>query len=207
MSESVSFTMSVTDQADKKMTRSITDVDPSATDSQIVALAEGLNSLTTNTLSNISRVAKKDLDPTITYYDPIWDFGNDLGVLTVDGNTITATIAQLPTTLDDAIMVELKAKIGTTPNLNIPTSQIFKTIKVEFVPGADAQYTDQKECCFGALFAYNEISSPVGYFNVLKPYAAYDQPCTIKITLPAGSFIVNTTTYYYNESVVTVNFV
>ena len=61
MADKTSFIMNTTSALNKDSKRSITDISSSATDSQIVALAEGINALTTNTLNSISKVTTKDL--------------------------------------------------------------------------------------------------------------------------------------------------
>lgn len=50
-----------TDVSGKKSTKNLTDLSATATDAQIAALVEGLNSLTTNTLSQINRVETTDI--------------------------------------------------------------------------------------------------------------------------------------------------
>lgn len=65
-----SFTITQTTQSDKKITRSITNINPEASDGQIAALAQGLNNLTTNRLDGVDRVDKRDIDTSETYYTP-----------------------------------------------------------------------------------------------------------------------------------------
>lgn len=64
MADKTSFIMDVKTTEDKNSKRSITDISPSATDAQIVALAQGFNNLTTNTLEGVSKVTTKDLSVT-----------------------------------------------------------------------------------------------------------------------------------------------
>lgn len=212
--ESVSFTMNITDQAEKKMTRSITDINPAATDDQIVQLAEGLNSLTTNTLGNISRVEKKDIDPTIEYQDIVWD-------LTVDGsgvasdtstNTVTVTISQLPTLSTD---LSEWATFGITPkivvgrDIYLPALQIINTLKITYkLDSWTKDPSAENDDVLMPLFP--DFTAPTGTASAYLMFIAntgFIYPCTVYITLPAGSFINGNTTYYYNESVITVNFV
>lgn len=65
---STSITME-TSYSGKESTRSITNVNPNASDADIATFTKGLNALTDNTLKKVNRVDKTEIDTDITYYD------------------------------------------------------------------------------------------------------------------------------------------
>ena len=61
MADNVSMTIKSTSQTGKKLSRSITDIDPNATDAQLETLGNALNSLTYNHLSSLTRVQTSEI--------------------------------------------------------------------------------------------------------------------------------------------------
>lgn len=61
MADKISATITYLDSSNNKGTKSITDIDPSASASSIKNFCEGLTALTTNTLSTIEKLEKTDI--------------------------------------------------------------------------------------------------------------------------------------------------
>ena len=60
--EKVSLTMSTTSTAGKNSTKSITDINDNASDSELLGFATAFNNLTTNTLGTVAKVTKREID-------------------------------------------------------------------------------------------------------------------------------------------------
>lgn len=92
MADSTSIIMELQNQEGKKTSKSITDVDPNATNGDIKAFTTGMNALTNNTLGNITKVDKTTIDKTLTYVDTALTFIKDNdpnNAITIEGNIIT----------------------------------------------------------------------------------------------------------------------
>lgn len=59
---SVSVNLGITSALGKKSTKAYTDINPYATNSQIVAFADAVNNLTTNSLTSMTKIIKDDLE-------------------------------------------------------------------------------------------------------------------------------------------------
>lgn len=70
MATKISAVMTVTDTANKQGSKSITDIDPNASDLQVKNFLVALNALTTNTLNSIELVTKKDITDAHEPYQP-----------------------------------------------------------------------------------------------------------------------------------------
>ena len=85
---STSVNIGITAANGKKSTKAVTDIDPSAANSDIKAFTSALNNLTTNSITSINKIVKEDIDKT---YTPI--------TFTVDNNQDLTSI--VPTKVDD----------------------------------------------------------------------------------------------------------
>ena len=102
--ETTSVNISYTTPLGKKSSRAFTNIDPEASDKEIVDFSEAMNDLTNNTLTSTSKITKKEIDTSITYYDLEVTItkGND----TNNGITINGTsgavieLSKMPTTSD-----------------------------------------------------------------------------------------------------------
>lgn len=105
-----SIALNQTTQDSKKIQRSITHIDPSATNADILAFAEGLNGLSTNTLAEVRRVDTTDL---------LNDTRADRNIqLQYNSGTSVTSIAYstLATTPENADVINLIANGNPTPN-------------------------------------------------------------------------------------------
>ena len=102
--EVTSVNVSYTTPLGKKASRAFTNVDPNASDKEIVDFSEAMNDLTTNTLTSTSKITKKEIDTSITYYDLEVTItkGNDTNNgITINGTSgATIEINKMSTTTD-----------------------------------------------------------------------------------------------------------
>lgn len=110
-----SITMETSTTAGKKSTRSITNVNPDATNSEIKNFVTGLNELTTNTLESVNRIDKTTIDTDITYTTPyIKTDITGTHIVKVDDFNYTVDVSQSYSATNDAesIMLILKVTSG-----------------------------------------------------------------------------------------------
>lgn len=90
--------MGVKTTLDKKMQRSITNINPNAADGDIVNFVEGLNGLSTNTLTEVRRVDTTEL-LNDTRADRNLQFEDETTTKTIQGSTLSSN-ANEPTALE-----------------------------------------------------------------------------------------------------------
>ena len=109
---STSITMNSTTQTGKQISRSITSVNPNATNSEISTFVKGLNALTTNTLGSINRVDKTEIDDTLPQLTVSitkeYDNGN---AITINGTTVTIELSKVATG-DDKPFITLNTSLN-----------------------------------------------------------------------------------------------
>lgn len=104
--EVTSVNVSYTTPLGKKASRAFTNVDPNASDKEIIDFSEAMNDLTTNTLTSTSKITKKEIDTSITYYDLVVSVAKNAEKDPNNGITINGTsgatieINKMPTTTD-----------------------------------------------------------------------------------------------------------
>lgn len=216
MATTNSLIINSVDQASKKNQKTLTDINPDANTAALKTFATKLNAITTNSLGSIAKVTREEFDPSITYHDIVWTLMPEGTGVTSDTstNTVTVTRSQLPALSTD--MSEWAGfKIMCDINVNgashlLPALQTINTLRITYkmdswTKDPSSQYDD----VFIPLFPdfTNPASGGTSFYSMYIVNTGDIYPCTAYITLPAGSFISGNTTYYYNESVVTVNFV
>ena len=137
MATQTSLSMKMTTPSQETTTRSITNVNPDATNAQLTELAEGLVELTNNTLVVTNKVSKEELDYDyeLTFY--VREDTPNAGLITrVDNNTYTVDKSKIPLTTDDVNhinCIEFATKAG---DYNI-FDNIKRKLTFVFYPTAD----------------------------------------------------------------------
>lgn len=173
-----SLTLEQMTSTNTKKSRSITNINPAATDQQLVNLATALNDLTTNTLKGVNRVDKTEIDPNVVYTPVVVSLGVTSAHYTQDGNTFTFDNKE--NVLDNYLVAKCN-------NIVIPIGDF--SIKNE-VNTADAFF----------FYYYINPSGLEGYTLGISAYAApseYTKNATCTVTFPGGSVTKSGTTYYY----------
>ena len=99
MADSTSVIMGLTTTSNKKTSKSITNVDPNASAGDIKTFVDGLNSITSDTLTSITRVQKTDIEGTYADRTVTITKDNDANnAVTIDGNNITVNFTQVADT-------------------------------------------------------------------------------------------------------------
>ena len=115
MADSTSVIMGLTTTSNKKTSKSITNVDPNASAGDIKTLVDGLNSITTDTLTSITRVQKTDIEGTYADRTVTIDKENDANnAVTIDGKTITVNFPQVAdtTTYEDMTYITISTNVS-----------------------------------------------------------------------------------------------
>lgn len=111
MATDTSLTMSTVATNGKKSTKSVTNIDPTATDTELLTFANALNNVTTNTLETVNKVTKKELDGTSLDLNLTASKGNDSSnAITISGNNITVDSTKIADTSDIDAMTYLSLK-------------------------------------------------------------------------------------------------
>ena len=188
LADSTSVIMNLTTTAGKKSSKSITDVDPNASNGDIKNFFYGLNSITTYTLGTITKVSKSEIE-NVTYYDlslTATKSNDSNNAITISGKNITIDSTKIVDTSDLDSMTSLTLKF-TVNNNAIDTGKFI-------VEGNGDFFNDGYLMTSGT-----SVDSHVGISIVLyKPSSA--KTGTVTLTIPAGKY----STYNYNAC--TVNF-
>lgn len=215
--ETTSLNMSYTTPLGKKASRAFTNVDPNATDSELANFSEAMNDLTTNTLTSTSKITKKDIDISNTYYKS-WVSINIIG----DGKTPTSeqsylikiadgeynvSIAGLNTDIAEACNnpVEFYAtiKVGSTYyRMTIPLSmwtfQYTCPTKDSVLPVMHIGGTEQApephnyNSAYIAFAKINEVTTPGETITISFPGGTYDvQAETGRYTIDSAKLILH----------------
>ena len=182
MADKTSFTMKLKSGVDDESTRSVTDINPNATDSQIVGLAQGLAGLTTDTLESINRVETRELSTAEK-------LPRELTL-----NSTTATLTQ--------IRQETTANSAYNPTLSITSDGT--DISEDPLSVKGGMYIKDYTCCLPACIRYDDWDGmEVSYPNLLICCGnSYDNlgamTGTITVALPENE------KYAYAEATFTV---
>ena len=215
--ESTSLNMGYTTPLGKKSSRAFTNIDPNATDSELATFSEAMNDLTNNTLTATSKITKKDIDISNTYYES-WVSINIEG----DGKTPTAqqsylikiadgeyniSIAGLNTDIAEACNnpVELYAtiKVGNsyyrmaiplsmwTFQYTCPTSE--SVLPVMHIGGSDqAPEPNQYITTYIAFSKITDVTTPGETVTISFPGGTYDvQAETGRYTIDSAKLILH----------------
>ena len=133
MSTSINLKMKAAN--DKNISQALTYIDPNASNADLKGFAQGLVSLTTNTLQQINKITTEDIDKT---YTPLSITLNGSGNITptISGNTITYSAsdcinASTPYTGDGetirfiGTMITIKAGTTTVPSAGITVDNTY----------------------------------------------------------------------------------
>lgn len=105
-----SFTMTTESNLGKKSTKSVTNINPDATNGQLVALATALNNVTTNTLKSVAKVQKTELDGQYPSSDTIIQMDSEdtasAGVITITGHNVAVNAALIGTNKEAYLYIE-----------------------------------------------------------------------------------------------------
>ena len=184
-----------------KLSKSITDINPDASNADLNAFAEGIYALTNNTVSAVTKVTKEELTNRVSPLNattPIYNLDNSLHTYTVDISTLTVTA-----------------------NVDIAATETYPTLAINFVSYA------VRNAYASNCYAQFKIQAATGEEYASPPFvliAASGAPelhftlaintlgsglkevlygSTILITLPA----LTVGDVHYEQKIITVNFV
>ena len=193
-----SLTMSTTSTAGKKSTKSITNVNPNASEGEMYQLAIALNNVTTNTLNDVSRVDKTEL-ANVTYNDWTIEYEAHSNALVWNAATKTLTVD----------LSECDGSTDTEQN----TSQAyfwfsFNSVKVKRIPKYIFETPTTADATINTVIfdGWQFNSSSVMRFV----FTGETNPIsdTAKVILPAGEYeLMNGNTAYFNELAITINYI
>ncbi len=177
-----------TSYSGKESTRSITNVNPNASDADIATFTKSLNALTDNTLKKVNRIDKNEIDPNITYYDvKLETLGDPSQNITFDATTNTLTI--------NAAAAQQDTEETTGLIMNIQDG------------GAKRQITNKPRIIDWAFGTSDEIAiyqmssgSLIGISYIKSANPVSDQ---FTITFAGGSFVSGGTAYNYSPFTIT----
>lgn len=189
-----SLTLEQMTSTNTKKSRSITNINPDATNQQLINLATSLNALTTNTLKGINRVDKTEIDTDIVYstVEAYWsDDGSQVPTgVTIDGLTININNASITET----VVISIGFRIQGVTNANIVFNSM--TVKNTTANGVYAAYS---------MSEYTDITNPRTQLDIQYLQNSSTGSETTTLTIPGGSTTVGSTTYYYATFTLTVN--
>lgn len=194
--EKISFTMSTT-KGDKKQSKSVTDISPTASRDQIIGLAQAINNLTTNQLSSVIRVEKSVLTD-VDYLTATPHFTKELdnnNAITIDGATITISNSKLPSTTDISAMpdvaLEAQYSVGGLSYFLTTDSIIWQQPEMGYIILTYTSLTNNQ------FLSYQ--------VTLLQTESEYFKPMTIHATLRFKPVIINDETRYVNPLNFTIN--
>ena len=162
--ETTSVNISYTTPLGKKASRAFTNVDPNASDKEIVDFSEAMNDLTTNTLTSTSKITKKEIDTSVTYYDSWIGINTDNDGKTPDSSQ-SAWLTKVADGVYNASLANMYAVGGN--NDNYVRLQVFcdstNNVKLD-VPLLNLEYYLDYTA---STFSGNNF--PVMYPNVTQP--------------------------------------
>ena len=209
--EVTSVNISYTTPLGKKSSRAFTNVDPNASDKEIVDFSEAMNDLTTNTLTSTSKITKKEIDTSVTYYDSWIGINFDNNGKTPD-NTQSAWLTKVADGVYNASLANMQTIEG---NDNKICFQVFcdstNNVKLD-VPLINLEY-------------YLDCPEPTGqldssYFPVMYPEVLTENTSGVKRYMmqmyflrgvtdfpdgPGGQIIIKVQAGTYNKAGTTNN--
>lgn len=183
-----SLTLEQTTINSKNITRSVTNISPTANDSQLYEFAEALNGLTTNTLDKVNRIDKREITNeefyNVTAVQSRWF--NDGGAGTFSG--LTATIS--------------KANIADTTDTS---KQTYMRFYPEIREGSIVVAINLKEVTFSCSTSL-QGNAAIDYQNNvgIAIYFVAPESGTVTVTIPAGQVTSGGNVYKYNATTFTV---
>ena len=199
--EKVSLTMSTTSTAGKNSTKSITDINDNASDSELLGFATAFNNLTTNTLGTVAKVTKREIDNEPAANPILSVQSEDANIYTVTGSGTEYNIAVALSAfqqIDDAIyddgkMVKVTLQDGVYGSIYNGRYQASCDANLDNVPGdsgwigalvwlgSERDGVGQDSVVFACPVAWNKDNIDASTIN------------NVKVTFPATK--VGTTTY------------
>ena len=184
-----SILMDVTSTAGKTSSKTITDISTDASDGDILAFAQQMNALTTNSLESVSTVTKKTISG-ITYYDlalSLLKGEDDNNAITISGNTITVDMSEI-------------SGVGTDPDSGMTYADISAKINNTKIPMLNFNVTTSGDWGNLILFNINLTTN-----NITIGFKEYNNTINLSftITIPEGVF----NNQHYNAATVTVNLI
>lgn len=196
--ETTSLTMTTTSTAGKKSTKSITDVNPNASEGEMYQLATALNNVTTNTLTGVSRVDKTELT-NVTYNNWTIEYSGSHSALSWNAaaKTLTVDLSEC----EDSTDTETNNSQGT---FNFS----FNNVKVKRIPKYIVETPATEDPTINTVIFDNWQANE---WSMLR-FVFTKEPATIndtaKVILPAGEYeLMNDSTAYFNELAITINYI
>lgn len=186
-----SLTLEQTTINSKNITRSVTNISPTANDSQLYEFAEALNGLTTNTLDKVNRIDKREITDekyyNITATQSRWF--NDGGKGTISDSGLTATISKA--NIADSTDTATQTCVDLFPQIYEGSS-----ISVAINP---------KEVTFSCSTSL-QGNAAVNYQDNVGIMVSFVAPAsgTVTVTIPAGQVTSGGNVYKYNATTFTV---
>ena len=180
-----SLNLKMKSASDKDMSQAITYIDPNASNADLKGFAQGLVSLTTNTLQSISRIDKTDIDKNYTTVTANRENSVTDGMqITVDGNNVTIAQSEIISKKFD--VSSNGESIGTMAifclNYTAGTLNITQLVDTQYVIKTKKSPSTFRAITIGRhqdsydsydefyLFWGEEISEIVGFeFNIIVP--------------------------------------
>lgn len=180
-----SIIIDTTKEGEKKQ-KSIPYVNPQATDSELIAFAQGLVDLTNQTYESTTIVSKRNLDT---------DSKPDRSLTLKIQNTQTSTVANVPLDLSqDTFDIPLSyiqaSNLSTAMSLGVPTNDTSKLFLTNLT-GASLQWN---QITYGTT--YNSYGWRCIYEQITEPFTM-----SFKLNLPSNDI------YNAWEKTITINFV
>ena len=202
MSDSISLSVDYTTSNRKSASRTITNVKPSATDSELNSFVNDLYNLTSNSVGTVTRIAKRKIDEVVPPTNPIVSVqSEDANIYTVTGSGTEYNIAVALSAfkqIDDAIyddgkMVKVTLQDGVYGSIYNGRYQASCDANLDNVPGdsgwigalvwlgSERDGVGQDSVVFACPVAWNKGNIDASTIN------------NVKVTFPATK--VGTTTY------------
>ena len=193
-----SLTMSTTSTAGKKSTKSITDVNPNASEGEMYQLATALNNVTTNTLNSVSRVDKTEL-ANVTYNN--WTIEYE-----AHSDALSWNVAAKTLTVD---LSECEESTDTEENLSQAHFWFsFNNVKAKRIPKYIVETPTTEDATINTVIFDGwqwDGPSEMRFVFTKETNTISD---TAKIILPAGEYeLMNGNTAYFNEIAITINYI
>ena len=186
LADSTSVIMNLTTTTGKKSSKSITDVNPNASDGDIKNFVNGLNSITTDTIDTITKVSKSEIE-NVTYYDLtviIEKINDSQSAITINGSTVDVDYSKIGDISNIFQMTKISI-VSRLDNRNIAVSYYTET--TGYMPGM-----------------FLDLSSPLIY--ITNTGESVGTGSTIIVHIKDGQYINGSTVYHYNGTNVTINF-
>ena len=186
MADSTSIIMALTSTTGKKSSKSITDVNPNASNGDIKNFVDGVNAITTDTLGTITKVSKSEV-ANVTYHNltiTLNKTNDSQNAITINGTTVDVDYSKIGEIND----------IFEMPRITIESQLNNQNISVSY-------YTETTGYMPGMFL---DLDSPKIY--ITNPGDSVGTGSTIIIHIKEGQYINGSTVYHYNGADITINF-